>query len=206
MAGRGLAGGSSAGPGVAGRHHRCCRRRPRRADAGDGGPPAGESASVLADSGTPGEPAAFAVLPGSAAFRGVAGLAGPAKLAGLATRPGLTAPGRPARSRSPVPGLAAAASASAAAALATSSGCGRDTSLARIATSTVIFIVSIGGLQAQSRTHGCQPAPGAAGDPAAPCGPAARPLRLMTGIRWIAACPQERTPGRAGTEGGRLWR
>ena len=132
-----------------GRHHRCCRRRPCRAAAGDGGPPAGERGTVLADSGAPGEPG-FAVLPGSAGFCEVAGLAVSAKLPGPAARPGLAAPGRPARSRAarsrawwsraPIPGLAAA---SATAALATSSGCGRDTSLARIAASTVIFIVGI---------------------------------------------------------------
>lgn len=37
-------------------------------------------------------------------------------------------------------------------------------------------------------------------------GTAARPLRMTTGIRWIAACPQERTPGQACPEGRRLWR
>jgi hypothetical protein len=213
--------------------------------------------SALADSGAPGAPAAFAVLPGPAAFRGVAGLAVLAKLAGLATcpglatRPGRPAPGRPARSRpsrsragwsrSPVPELAAAAAASATTALATSSGCGRDTSLARIAASTVIFIVGIVASRLSLARTGCQPAPGPAcpetslpGDqpardqpapgPACPGtsparpesgrrpgraarhGTAARPLRMTTGIRWIAACPQERTPGQACPEGRRLWR
>jgi hypothetical protein len=61
-----------------------------------------------------------------------------------AVSPGFLAPAMLAVARAAIPGPAAAGSASATAVLATSSGCGRDTSLARIAASTVIFIVGIG--------------------------------------------------------------
>jgi len=105
----------------------------------------------------------------------------PAAAPGLAARPEPRAPGVPGLSRvarplrAPVPGLAAAASASAAAADATSCCCGRDTSLARIAASTVIFIAGITASWPSLAR------------PAHDGGPAARPLMVMIEIRWTVA-------------------
>jgi hypothetical protein len=82
---------------------------------------------------------AFPLLPGEAvpALPEVfAGFPGGGVRVGLAVGTGLAA--GPA-----LAGLAAREAASAAAALATSSGCGRDTSLARMAASITIFIAGI---------------------------------------------------------------
>jgi hypothetical protein len=127
----------------------------------------------------------------------------------VAASPGFPAPAMLAVARAAIPGPAAAGSASATAALATPAGCGRDTSLARIAASTVIFIVGIGASRLSlARTAASLPPERPATRPrsAARHGTAARPLLITAGIRWIAACQQERTPGRASPEGGRLWR
>ncbi len=113
---------------------------------------------VPVESGAPGEPAGFAVLPGLAEIATPGAAVVPA---GLGAPAAPAAPAMLAAARAAVPRPAAAESASAAAAVAASSGCGRDTSLARIAASTVIFIVGIAASRPQSRTHG---SPAAASD------------------------------------------